>query len=133
MGNWKLSVMGDEDLTFSTVEALESLLLNILADSTACGGSIIDLESPSGKVMSFGVVGNRACVNFMHDPEEPPYFTVVGDPTLTDTDGVVAFRYGGDESEILLRNCIRPEQVPPLVREFFETDAQPTSIEWEEV
>jgi Immunity protein Imm1 len=116
----------------STLEELEAVVPRALARAAA-SGSILDLESPSGKILSFAIAGDNACANFVEDIDAGPYLTALGEPARSRTDGVVAFRYGGDESEIPLRNCIRPDQVLPVVREFFDRDARPTSIEWEEV
>jgi|HubBroStandDraft_5_1064220.scaffolds.fasta_scaffold697360_2 hypothetical protein len=119
----------DECPTFAELEVVVPRALAVAAAS----GSILDLESPSGKILSFAIAGDNGCANFVEDIDAGPYLTALGDRTRSRTDGVVAFRYGGDESEIPLRNCIRPEQVLALVREFFESDACPSSIEWEEV
>jgi Immunity protein Imm1 len=91
------------------------------------------VNSPSGKVLSFGVLEGHAYVEFSDDWDDGPHFVPVGDPARSQGDGVATFWFTSHHTELSLRNCVRLEQILPLVREFFETDARPTSIGWEEV
>jgi hypothetical protein len=99
----------------------------------ADGEALFFVNSPSGNVFSFGVFEGNAYVEFSDDWDDGHHFVPIGKPTHSRDDGVATFWFTSHHTEMPLRNCVKPEQVLPLVREFFETDARPTSIEWEEV
>jgi hypothetical protein len=137
MGKWHLrgensNVGLSVNETFETARELDAVLSRVI-DKAAPSGSILDLTSPTGATLSFAISGEHGYVHFEQFPPDGPYFWALGNAGLSRDDGVIAFWYLGDESEIPMRNSIRPDQVLPVVREFFETDARPTSIDWEEV
>jgi hypothetical protein len=122
----------DIDENICTREELERTLPAAM-EKAAESGAILELESPSGQVLSLGVSEGKGSVQYQGSRDAGPYLMPVGDAALSPDNGVVPFYYLGSESEVPLRNCITPEQVLPLVWEFFETDARPTSIAWEEL
>jgi Immunity protein Imm1 len=137
MNSWRLlgyhpSDALNVDKTICTREDLQDVLPDAMAKAAA-SSSILELESPTNKVLSFGVSENKGSVQYTPSRETGPYYWPVGDAALSRGNAVVAFYYLGSESEIPLRNCIGAEQVVSIVHEFFDTDQRPQSVEWEEV
>ncbi|WP_197040974.1 Imm1 family immunity protein [Chondromyces apiculatus] len=115
-----------------TWEELDREILN-RSNNPALARAIVDIESPTAGVMSVGVSDGRACASFISGTGDPPYLKVVGEAALSPNDGVAVFTYGGDWTEIPLRNCISVDKMLAMVRHFFESGALPNWIEWEEV
>jgi Immunity protein Imm1 len=143
-GPWKLF---DWERPLAIIDSEETLALaiNSLADDVETPNRIVDLESPSGDKLSIGIAGPKdgdnttltqsvACVNFTDASLDPPYLTVVGDAKLSyENGGVVVFRYEGQWTEILRRNCVPLDVMLRIAQHFYATGTLPEWIAWEEV
>lgn len=137
----------DGDRTSAVVDTWDQLREVLLTGPkrALCPNTIVDLVSPRGDTLSLGIAGPLdrdnpgmteplACLNFTGASLNPPYLTAVGDPSLTyEKGGVVVFRYGGEWTEILRRNCVPVEKMLEVVKHFFLTGSLPIWIPWEEV
>jgi hypothetical protein len=72
--------------------------------------------------------------SFVHverESGEPPYLVTLGDPAA---EGELAFYLHEEHhTEIPRRYLISTSEALRIVREFFETGARSTSVEWEEI
>jgi hypothetical protein len=120
-------------------------VISRLPEVASTPNALCTLVSPSGKTLSVGVAlpGHRdnptldtpvASVTYEASSGELPYLIVLGDDALTyESGGVIVFRFEGEWTEILRRNCVAVETMLRIVKDFFETETLPQWIEWEEV
>jgi hypothetical protein len=145
MGQW---VLLDWDRELATIENETQLEaeLGALRAKVNPPNTIVNLVSPTGHVLSVAIAsrtdrgnedanfdGERSCMNFMQASQNPPYLKVVGDPALTDADGLVVFMYEEQWTEIPLRNTVTVSVMLRAARDFFRTEQLPQWIPWEEV
>lgn len=116
-----------------------------LPEIASTPNAICTLASPSGQTLSVGIAmpfdkdnpsldTALASVTYEATSGDPPYLTVLGDDSLTfENGGVIVFRFEGEWTEMLRRNCVPVETMHRIVKDFFETEALPDWIEWEEV
>jgi hypothetical protein len=143
-GSWEL-IDGDRTMPIQgTAECLESALLG-LPRWASVPNAIAILVAPSGETFSIGIAGRGdednpgleqplACVEYNRASQDPPYLVPVGDPALTfENGGVVVFRFGGQWTEVLRRNCVAIDVMTRIVNDFVTTGELPTWIAWEEV
>ena len=143
-GTWKLLDFDQEMATALTWEDIESALLAIPKRASS-PNAIVTLVAPNGDTLSIGIASRLdadnpgldqplACVEFNQASQEPPYLVVVGDPSLTaENGGVVVFRFEGQWTEILRRNCVTVNVMPQIARHFFLTGTLPDWIDWEQI
>src|SRR5204863_4309571 len=93
--------------------------------------AIVNLVASNGNTLSIGIAGQGdgdnpglqeplASVEFDLASQDPPYLVVVGDPWLTLEDGgVVVFRFEGQWTEVLRRNCVPVDVMLRIVKHFF--------------
>jgi Immunity protein Imm1 len=142
--SWKLLDFDHEMATATTWEDIESALLAI-PERASAPNAIATLVAPNGDTLSIGIAspldGDNpgldqplACVEFNQASQEPPYLVVVGDSSLTaENGGVVVFRFEGQWTEVLRRNCVPVDVMLQITRHFFLTGAVPDWIDWEQV
>jgi hypothetical protein len=138
----------DGDRTLAVGETWEQLeqALSTVPQKAYSPNTIVDLVSSQGDTLSIGVAGSSdrdnpelaaplACLNYMGASCNPPYLTVIGDPSLSyENGGVVIFRYEeGTWTEILRRNCVPVDVMLRIAKHFFLTGSLPDWIAWEEV
>lgn len=116
-----------------------------LREIASTPNAICTLVSPSGATLSVGIATRcdrdnvgldmpLASVTYEEASGVLPYLTILGDESLTyENGGVIVFRFEGEWTEILRRNCVPVETMRRVVRDFFETGAVPTCCMWEEV
>src|ERR1700678_832137 len=95
------------DKHLSSVEDLDTVLPRHVEQ--ADGEALFFVNSPSGKVLSFGVFDGHAYVEFSDNWDDGPHFVPIGDPTLSRDSGVATFWFTSHHTEIPLRNCVRPD------------------------
>ena len=143
-GNWTL-LEGDRELAVATGwDGLEAALRD-LPDRVSPPNAIATLVAPNSDTLSIGIAGPRdgdnlgldqalASVEFNRASMDPPYLVVVGDSSLTfENGGVVVFRFAGEWTEILRRNCVPVERMLDIVKYFVDEMALPEWIKWEQV
>ena len=140
---WQLH---DWERQFGPIDSQEALerMIRELPESGSPPNRIVDLESPNGDKLSFGIAGpndgdNRtltqalACVQFTNASLDPPYLIPVGDASLNyENGGVLVFHYDGSWTEILRRNCVPLEAMIRIAQHFYQNGTLPTWIAWEE-
>ena len=141
--SWTLLDFDRVIATETTWEGLEADLLD-LPGKTGASNAIVTLVSPGGETLSVGIAGSGdgdnpdlrkplATVEFNDASQEPPYLVVVGDPSLTfEEGGVVVFRFEGQWTEILRRNCVSTDVMLSVVKHFFLTRTLWGGVIWEE-
>jgi hypothetical protein len=143
-GTWAL-LESDRELANGTRwEELESSLRRLPCQASP-GNAIAILLTPTGDTFSIGIAepheGDNpdldeelASIEYNRADQEPPYLVAVGDPSMTFEDGgVVVFRFEGDWTEILKRNCVPVEKMLAIVNHFLEENELPDWIGWEQV
>jgi hypothetical protein len=143
-GSWELLDFDKRMATASTWEGLESALLAI-PERASYPNAIATLVAPNGDTLSIGIAGpldgdnpgldqRLACVEFNQASQDPPYLAVVGDPSLAaENGGVVVFRFEGQWTEVLRRNCVPVDVMLQIAKHFFLTGTLPDWIDWEQV
>jgi hypothetical protein len=143
-GCWTLLDSDREVVLENSWEALREALLSI-SKSGNTPNEIATLVAPSGETLSIGIAGpddrenpglqeQLATIEYNDASQNPPYLVVVGDPTLThENGGVLVFRFQGQWTEILRRNCISMELMTQIVQHFFLHGTLPDWISWEQV
>jgi Immunity protein Imm1 len=143
-GSWELLDFDQRMATASTWEGIESALLAI-PERASSPNAIATLVAPNGDTLSIGIAspldGDNpgldrplACVEFNQASQDPPYLVVIGDPSLTAEDGgVVVFRFEGQWTEVLRRNCVTVDVMLQIAKHFFLTGTLPDWIDWEQV
>jgi hypothetical protein len=79
-------------------------------------------------------ISSEGCVINYTDVNSPPYYVSLGDPTLSEEDGVVYFDMSGRGhiSEILKRHVIDFEDLLRVAKSFYLTGTRPeVLIKWE--
>ena len=144
VGTWELLDFDQEMATATTWEDIESALLAIPKRASS-PNAIVTLVAPNGDTLSIGIAspldGDNpgleeplACVEFNQASQEPPYLVVVGDPSLTaENGGVVVFRFEGQWTEVLRRNCVPVDVMLQIAKHFFLTGTLPDWIDWEQI
>jgi hypothetical protein len=142
--SWELLDFDRRMATASTWEGIESAL-RAIPERASSPNAIATLVAPNGDTLSIGIASPRdgdnpgldrpvACVEFNRASQDPPYLAVVGDPSLTAEDmGVVVFRFEGQWTEILRRNCVPVDVMLQIAKHFFLTGTLPDWIDWEPV
>ncbi len=130
--------------TASTWEGIEAALLAI-PERASSPNAIATLVAPNSDTLSIGIASHRdgdnpgldtplASVEFNRASQDLPYLVVVGDPSLNaENGGVVVFRFEGQWTEVLRRNCVPVDVMLPIARHFFLTGTLPDWIDWERV
>ena len=143
-GTWSLLESGRELAEGTGWDDLEGSLRTVPCQASVPNGIAV-LRTPTGDTFSIGIAEARgednpgldeelASIEYNGADQEPPYLVVVGDPSMTLQDGgVVVFRFEGDWTEVLRRNCVPVEKMLAIVRHFFEENALPDWIGWEQV
>ncbi len=143
-GAWTPLDFGRELAVERTWEALEAAILAI-PDRAETPNAIATLVAPSGDTLSIGIAGRGdrddpgpdrplASIEYNHASQDPPYLAVVGDPALNFEDGgVVVFRFGGEWTEILRRNCVPVDVMLRVAGHFVATGGLRDWIGWEQV
>ncbi len=143
-GSWALL---DYDRKLAVADDWDDLeaALRALPETASAPNAIATLVSPLGDTLSIGIAGRgdrdnpgltEPLASVEHNPKsgDPPYLVVVGDPALTfESGGVVVFRFGGQWTEILRRNCVPVDVMLRIARDFFTTGHLSDWIAWEEV
>ena len=94
--------------------------------------TIIGLDNSRGHSVLIGLGGDVAYLNYRPNGNDPPYFSSVNPAAGDGDDRVVAFEFGGSESEIPLKYCIPFSAALQAMREYFETQQMPQNIRWEQ-
>ena len=143
-GSWELLDFDRGIATASTREGIESALLAI-PERASSPNAIATLVAPDGETLSVGIAGPAdgdnpgldrplACVEYNRASQDPPYLVPVGDPSLSaDHGGVAVFRFEGQWTEVLRRNCVPVDVMLQIARHFFLTGTLPDWIDWEPV
>jgi hypothetical protein len=143
-GSWELLDFDRRMATAMTWEGIESAL-RAIPEAASSPNAIATLVAPNGDALSIGIAspldGDNpdldrplACVEFNRASQDPPYLVPVGDPTLTAEDGNVAvFRFEGQWTEVLRRNCVPVDVMLQIAKHFFLTGSLPHWIDWEQV
>lgn len=131
MSLWKLEDGQKMIAEIRTTEELEKVLFE-MQQKLESKNLIVFLSHPEGQFMHIGLSKDLGFLNYHNTLDEPPYYSTVGDKSLTLDDGVVEFYINGYLSEIPLRNCISFEKLLTAVKDFFRTGNLSNSIEWEE-
>jgi hypothetical protein len=144
VGTWELLDFDRVMATANTFEGIEPALLAIPKKASS-PNAIATLVAPNGDTLSIGIAspldGDNpgldqplACVEFNQASQDPPYLVPIGDPTLTEGDGgVVVFRFEGQWTEVLRRNCVPVDVMLQIAKHFFLTGTLPDWIDWEQV
>ena len=144
LDSWTLLDFDRELAVETTWVGLEDALRTI-PEKAASPNAIVTLVAPNGDTLSVGIAGrgdhdnpdlrqHLATVEFNQASQDPPYLVVVGDPTLTfENGGVVVFRFEGQWTEILQRNCVPVDVMIEVAKHFFHAGRLPEWITWEEV
>ncbi len=106
--------------------------------------SIASLISPTGETLSIGIAGASdtdnpnlgsplASIEYIPTDLSPPYRLVVGDPDLSfDRGDGGVFRFEGQWTEILRRNCVPVGTMIRVVEDFQLSGRLPDWIAWED-
>jgi hypothetical protein len=142
--SWTLLYGGQERAVGSTWEGLEAALAAI-PQRAGAPNAIVTLVAPNGNTLSIGIAGQGdgdnpdlqkplASVEFDLASQNPPYLVVVGDSSLTyENGGVLVFRFEGEWTEHLRRNCVSVDIMLRIVEHFVQTGERPDWIPWEPV
>jgi hypothetical protein len=141
--SWTLLDFDRELAVERTWECLEKALLSIPTRASA-PNAIATLVAPNGNTLSIGIAGQGdqdnpdlrqplATIEYNHASQDPPYLVVIGDPSLTCENGeIVVFRFEGQWTEILQRNCVPVGVMIQVVKHYFDTGTLPEWIAWEQ-
>jgi hypothetical protein len=128
MNDYKVEWGREAGAAVRTVQELDELFDPLSADSIACP-RIVDLISPSGRVLKIGFGGRRSVLQFSASPA-PPYLVSVG---KADDDGVLVFRYDGELTEVSARFAVDTEVARQAARCFLEVGDRPENVVWTEL
>jgi hypothetical protein len=110
-------------------------LAELLDEATTIGSrdrAMAELTSPRGARMTIGLDGESESVaTFCESYENPPYFLSHG--RREDAVGTVMFFFEGHWTEFDRKAVISRTEAVEAMREFFATEAIPTSIAWADV
>ncbi|MGA8636256.1 MAG: Imm1 family immunity protein [Candidatus Dormiibacterota bacterium] len=126
-GRWTITESGEVRHITTATELDEALdAIHERATDQHC---LATIRSPAGDELLIGLGGYLSVLQFTHD-DNPPYWVTVGDP---EAEGITAFVFEGQETEILRRNLVPPEDARHAAVVFFESGVMPRSVRWEEV
>jgi hypothetical protein len=106
------------------------LLLRELDRQFAKKPAMVDIEAPSGAVLTVGLGSEASVLSFAADSERPPYYASHG---MQSDDGTVWFDYQGSASEYPIWQVISISDALKAAAEFCRTGARPTGVRWESV
>lgn len=107
--------------------------------------TIVNVVHPIAGTLSIGIAGMGdndnpevgeplACINYTSASNEPPYLSVVGEPSiLPKNSNVIVFRYEQQWTEIPRRNCIAISKMVNVVKYFVINGGLPAWVAWEEI
>ena len=130
MQSWKLFYLKNEISEIHSVSDLENILRNI-HKYVDVDNPILGLKNPNGDALTIGISHNVGFLDYMDSSRNVPYYSSVGNPSLTLEDGCEIFDCG-EATDIPRRNCIDFNTLIDVVKEFYHTGKLSESIEWEE-
>ena len=92
--------------------------------------AMVDVEAPTGAVLTLGLGAEASVLSYVEDPERPPYYASRGRQT---GDGSVWFDYQGSASEFPIKQVIPTGDALKAAEEFCRTGSQPATVQWEAV
>lgn len=110
-------------------DELQSLLRE-LDRRFAAKPAMVDVESPTGAVLTLGLGAEGSVLSYNEDPDRPPYYASRG---KQDGDGTVWFDYQGSASEFPVWQVIPISDALKAAGEFCRTGSQPKIVRWEAV
>ena len=116
------------------IETVERIVLAILIQRKLTSpNAIADLISPSGRVLSVGIIGDDAYVEITESDWESPFLRVLRNDDFASSGDTLAFQYKGERTEIPTRNTVKIEIMKAIISYFLHHESPPEWIEWEEI
>lgn len=120
----------EPEIELANIRQLDEQLDRLACQCNGEYPSVVRL-SAHGYEVEVGLGCSESFVRIEHESGMPPYFATLGDPRA---EGEVAFYLFGDHpTGILRRNLIPMPKARQILREFFETGARSTDVEWEKL
>jgi Immunity protein Imm1 len=119
---------GDREAPVRTVEELDAELDRLDREADAERPPMAEIVRPDGTAMTIGLGREDYSVVTYMASEAGPYFTSHGGEDSEN--GVVAFYYGGHESEFLADATVPVEDAREAVRLFFADGERPGNVDW---
>ena len=121
------------DLGDNADEVEKNVLAALIQGKLSSPNAIADLISPSGRVLSVGILGGDAYVEITESDWEPPFLRVLRQDHLASGSDNLAFQYKGEKTEIPRKNSVDIETMKNIVSYFLRHESPPEWVEWEEV
>ena len=116
-------ILSDQDLEKKLIE---------IRDSPNYSNPILTLVDPLGNTLTIGISKNLGFLNFIDSSGNPPYFSSVGNRSLSETNEIMVFYIEGKHfTEVPKRNCIPIETLIEVTKEYIKTGNLSTVINWE--
>lgn len=117
----------------ASIEELENFLIK-LRKAPISRNPIVEMAHENSNILYLAFSSDGCHLDYIGSPAKPPYYSSLGDRTMSLEDGIVVFFMGPNEheTEIKKRNLITFEDVLRVTKAFFVSGERPANvISWE--
>ncbi len=113
-----------------TVDELDELLDDLEQLATETEPFIVELSAEEGPSITMGVGRSQSVLGYMSGSSKPPYYQSAG-RDINEEDMV--FFYRGQWTNFPPGSAVATKDGRAALRSFFETEALPDNVVWEEI